>query len=97
MSYPLMTNIVTFEGNTSGLTVLSAPGRFRCSQLILTNDTSGLNMGVRLMGNSAGATGRELTLGGNETLSLYFKTNTVELSCNSSVGGGNNYRVWMLG
>jgi len=97
MSAPLLTNVFTTEGATLTTAVASAPGNFKSTQVIVINDTSGVNMGVRLMGNSAAVTGRELTLAGNETLALYFKTNRVELSCNASVAGGIGYRVWMFG
>lgn len=97
MSMPVFTNVFAVEGVTSAMARASAPGNYRSSMVVVTNDTSGLNMGVRLMGNSAGATGREITLAGGETFSQYFKTNAVEVSCNSSVGGGSSYRVWFFG
>lgn len=97
MSMPVFTNVFAVEGVTSAMARASAPGSYRSSMVVVTNDTSGLNMGVRLMGNSAGATGREITLAGGETFSQYFKTNAVEVSCNTTVGGGSSYRVWFFG
>ncbi len=99
MSTPIFTNVFAVEGATSAMVRASAPGNYRSSMVVVTNDGSGINMGVRLMGTSAGATGREITLAGGETFSQYFKTNAVEVSCNSvtGVGAGLGYRVWFLG
>ena len=69
-------NTFTDEGSVSGSTTIALPRS--SGKIIVTNDSSTKDLGVRLK-----AGGSELTLKPTETLTLYYRTLEMVLSGNS--------------
>ena len=85
------TNVWTNEGSASGAVTFNLP--WPSQQVTFSNDTSGVNMELYLMG-SAGISGQRMTMAGGETVSFDFRTKQIAIS---AAGAGNAYRLWVLG
>lgn len=90
-------NVFTSEASASagtGRVTVSAP--FRTSQIIISNDTSGVNLELFPTG-SAASSNQIMTIGGGESLSMYWRANTIKVSAGTGTNNGVGYRIWMLG